>query len=43
MNQIEDRDYAGRYAMDPRQVYLVGANFTESKDNRGLDYEILLI
>ena len=40
MDQIRDRDYAGRYAMDPRRVYLIGANFIEDKDNRGLEYEI---
>ena len=40
MDQIRDRDYAGRYAMDSRQVYLIGANFTEDKDHRKLEYEI---
>ncbi|MDE6553091.1 MAG: ATP-binding protein [Muribaculaceae bacterium] len=40
MQQIYDRDYAGRYAMDTRQIYLIGANFIEDKENRGLEYEI---
>ena len=40
MDQIRDRDYAGRYALDSRQVYLIAANFAEDKVNRGLDYEI---
>ena len=40
MDQIQDRDYAGRYALDSRDVYLIAANFTERMDNRGLDYEI---
>ncbi|MDE6553861.1 MAG: ATP-binding protein [Muribaculaceae bacterium] len=40
MQQIYSRDYAGRYAMDTRQVYLIGANFIEDKDSRGLEYEI---
>ena len=40
MEQIHDRDYAGRYALDPRPVYLIGANFNEGKDKRGLEYEI---
>ena len=40
MDQIHSRDYAGRYAMDSRQVYLIGANFIEDADTRRLDYEI---
>lgn len=40
MEQIDSRDYAGRYAMDSRAVYLIGANFNENKDERGLAYEI---
>ena len=40
MAQIRERDYAGRYALDPRTVYLIGANFVESKGNRGLHYNI---
>ncbi|MDE5848523.1 MAG: ATP-binding protein, partial [Muribaculaceae bacterium] len=43
MQQIYDREYAGRYAMDTRQVYLIGANFIEDKDSRGLEYEIASI
>ncbi len=40
MDQIHDRDYAGRYAMERRKVFLIGANFDEAKDNRGLKYKI---
>ncbi|MDE5997153.1 MAG: ATP-binding protein, partial [Muribaculaceae bacterium] len=40
MDQIHARDYAGRYALDSRPVYLIGANFIEKKDTRGLQYEI---
>ncbi|MDE6511085.1 MAG: ATP-binding protein [Muribaculaceae bacterium] len=40
MEQIHSRDYAGRYAMDSRKVYLIGANFVEDKKNRGLEFMI---
>ena len=40
MNQIQSRDYAGRYALDPRRIFIIGANFDEKKENRGLAYEI---
>ncbi len=40
MDQINSRDYAGRYAMDNRTAYLIGANFNEKKEKRGLEYEI---
>lgn len=30
------RDYAGRYAMDPRALYLIGANFSDRGEQRGL-------
>lgn len=40
MGQIHSRDYAGRYALDHRKVYLIGANFNEKKEKRGLEYEI---
>ena len=40
MAQIHDRDYAGRYAMERRKVYLIGANFDEDKRHRGLKYSI---
>lgn len=43
MEQIETRDYAGRYSLDSRKVYLIAANFNEKKDKRGLEYEIKLI
>ncbi len=40
MSQIKSRDYAGRYAHDSRIIYLIGANFNENKDDRGLEYVI---
>ena len=40
MAQIRDRDYAGRYALDSRKVYLIGANFIETKGKKGLEYRI---
>ncbi|MDE7347190.1 MAG: ATP-binding protein [Muribaculaceae bacterium] len=40
LGQIRDRDYAGRFAMESRKIYLIGANFNERKDKRGLEYEI---
>lgn len=43
MDQIHSRDYAGRYALDPRTVYLIGANYDETKDNRSLKYEIQIM
>ncbi|MDE5790676.1 MAG: ATP-binding protein [Muribaculaceae bacterium] len=39
MAQIHDRDYPGRYAVDKRKVYLIGANF--STKERGLDEYII--
>ena len=41
IDQIIDRDYAGRYAMDKRKLFLIGANFTDAKETRGLEYEII--
>lgn len=40
MSQILTRDYAGRYAIDSRKVYLIGANFVENRAERGLEYEV---
>ena len=40
MEQIYSRDYAGRYSLDPRKVYLIGANFNEKQEDRGLEYRI---
>jgi len=40
MEQIHSRDYAGQYGLDRRTIYLIGANFNESKNDRGLQYEI---
>ncbi|MDE5790675.1 MAG: ATP-binding protein [Muribaculaceae bacterium] len=39
MAQIHDRDYPGRFAVDKRKVYLIGANF--STKERGLDEYII--
>lgn len=36
MAQLYDRDYAGRYALDKQTVYLIGANFSTDKADRGL-------
>ncbi len=41
IGQIHSRDYAGRYVMDPRTIYLIGANFNETKEDRGIEYEIV--
>lgn len=41
LDQIYDRDYAGRFAMDMRKIYLIAANFNEKKNKRGLEYEII--
>ncbi len=40
MYQIHSRDYAEKYAMEDRTVYLIGANFNEKKEDRGLEYSI---
>ncbi|MDE6010260.1 MAG: ATP-binding protein [Muribaculaceae bacterium] len=40
LRQIHDRDYNGPYSLDSRTVYLIGANFNERKDERGLTYII---
>ncbi|MDE5808106.1 MAG: PD-(D/E)XK nuclease domain-containing protein, partial [Muribaculaceae bacterium] len=41
MKQLHERDYAGRYALDPRTLYLIGANFSDKAPYRGLTgYEI---
>ncbi len=40
MDQIHSRDYAGKYAMHDKTVYLIGANFNSNKDSRGLEYQI---
>ncbi|MDE5791080.1 MAG: ATP-binding protein [Muribaculaceae bacterium] len=40
MEQIYSRDYAGRYALDSRPVYLIGANYEEKREKRGLSYRI---
>lgn len=43
MNQLHDRDYAGRYSLDSRTVYLIGVNYTEKKEDRRLQYEIEIL
>lgn len=41
IKQIRDRDYAGKYLLDNRKVFLIGANFSDKAPNRGLtDYHI---
>lgn len=40
MDQIHSRDYAGRYAKDPRKLFLIGANFVEDKNDRRLEWRI---
>lgn len=40
MDQIISRDYIGRFELDPRTVFIIGANFNEKMENRGLEYEI---
>ncbi|MDE7346719.1 MAG: ATP-binding protein [Muribaculaceae bacterium] len=41
MDQISSRDYAGRYTMDPRKVFLIAANFNEKREERGLEYKVV--
>lgn len=40
MDQIYSRDYFGRFALDARTKYLIAANFKDSKEDCGLEYEI---
>lgn len=40
MEQIDSRDYGAHYVLDPRTVFLIGANFNDKKEGRGLEYEI---
>ncbi len=40
MEQIYSRDYAGRYAVDSRTVYLIGVNFESKKEKRIMTYRI---
>ncbi len=40
MDQIHSRDYAGKYAMHDKTIYLIGANFNSNKEARGLEYQI---
>ena len=41
IEQLYERDYAGRYDKDKRKVFLIGANFIENKDVRRLEYQIV--
>lgn len=36
MEQLLDRDYAGRFAVDGRQVFLIAVNFCDKGKNRGI-------
>ncbi len=40
MEEIHSREYAGKYVMADRTVYLIGANFSSKKENRALEYQI---
>ncbi len=40
MEQIKSRDYSGHLALDSRTLYLIGANYNEKKEKRGLEYKI---
>ena len=41
IDQIKDRDYAGRFALDSRRLFLIGANFTDTNGSRSLEFEII--
>lgn len=41
MEQIHERDYAGRHTADGRQVFLIGANFSNDPGVRGLSGYII--
>ena len=36
MRQIHERDYPGRFLLDSRTVYLIGANFSDDSSEKGL-------
>ena len=36
MRQIHERDYPGRFLLDSRTVYLIGANFSDESSEKGL-------
>lgn len=40
IHQLESRDYAGRYALDDRPVFLIAANYVEYKEDRQLQFDI---
>ncbi len=40
MSQIHERDYAGRFLLDRRKVYLIGANLNSERSKRDLTYRI---
>ncbi len=39
IRQIQEKDYAGKFHLDPRQTFLIGANFSSTA--RGLDHWII--
>ncbi|MBD5299007.1 MAG: AAA family ATPase [Bacteroides sp.] len=43
LNQIYDRDYAGRFALDSKQVFIIGANYVNTKNDKGLYYDIKVV
>ncbi len=42
MAQIQERDYAGRLALDRRKIFLIGANFSDAPATRGLTDWIIM-
>ena len=43
MEQLYSRDYMGGFAMDSRQIYIIGANFIANKHTRGLEYKLDIV
>lgn len=41
MEQIQNRDYAGRYALDHRKIFLIAANLRNKEGDRKLEYKII--
>ncbi len=41
LKQIKERDYSGRFVLDSRTVFLIGANFSDNGKKRGLDEWII--
>lgn len=40
VEQLQSRDYAGRYSLESRPVFLIAANFISDKENRQLQFDI---